>query len=121
MSKRALVTGSEGLIGREFCKALLHAGYEVYCFDIKDGEDVTAPPVDASYFDVDVLINCAAINPHATQHPGSAGGWWKSFEVNVYGTYLMGRIVAKYMRKRGGGNIVNMGSTYGIVAPDQRI
>lgn len=80
---------------------------------------------------LDVLINNAAIND-MFENPTAAAElskfenypldlWQKSLDVNVTGVFLCSQILGTEMAKRGSGSIINVASTYGIVAPDQSI
>ncbi|MFQ3599251.1 MAG: SDR family oxidoreductase [Chloroherpetonaceae bacterium] len=80
---------------------------------------------------LDVLVNNAAIND-MFENPTAAAElskfenyplelWQKSLEVNVTGVFLCSQILGTEMAKRGSGSIINVASTYGIVAPDQSI
>lgn len=81
---------------------------------------------------IDVLINNAAIDDRF--EPGDEAAardsmfehyslerWRRSLEVNVTGTFLCCQILGTPMAERGAGAIVNIASTYGIVAPDQAL
>ena len=83
------------------------------------------------YGQLDILVNNAAIND-MFENPAAAAEqskfenyplemWNKSFEVNVTGTFLCSQILGSEMAKIGYGSIINIASTYGIVAPDQSI
>lgn len=80
---------------------------------------------------IDVLVNNAAVNDKF-ENPTSAAElskfenyplelWQKSLDVNVTGTFLCCQILGAEMAKQGRGCIINIASTYGIVAPDQSI
>ncbi len=80
---------------------------------------------------IDILVNNAAIND-MFENPTAAAElskfenyplelWRKSLEVNVTGVFLCSQIIGAAMAKRGNGSIINIASTYGIVAPDQSI
>jgi NAD(P)-dependent dehydrogenase (short-subunit alcohol dehydrogenase family) len=80
---------------------------------------------------IDVLVNNAAIND-MFESPAAAGEqskfenyplelWQKSLDVNVTGTFLCSQILGSEMTRHGRGSIVNVASTYGVVAPDQSI
>jgi NAD(P)-dependent dehydrogenase (short-subunit alcohol dehydrogenase family) len=80
---------------------------------------------------VDVLVNNAAIDDKA-DGPSAApeGGKFERFplelfrkvlDVNVTGTFVTAKIFGAEMAKRGRGSIVNVASTYGVVAPDQSL
>jgi NAD(P)-dependent dehydrogenase (short-subunit alcohol dehydrogenase family) len=47
--------------------------------------------------------------------------WKKSLEVNVTGMFLCSQIIGTEMAKKKYGSIINVASTYGIVAPDQSL
>jgi NAD(P)-dependent dehydrogenase (short-subunit alcohol dehydrogenase family) len=80
---------------------------------------------------VDILVNNAAINdmfenPLAALEQSMFENyplemWKKSLEVNVTGMFLCSQIVGTEMAKRKYGSIINVASTYGMVAPDQSL
>ena len=85
----------------------------------------------ANYGRIDVLVNNAAINDKF-EDPQSAltesmfenypvEMFKKSLDVNVTGMFLCCQIIGSEMAERGTGSIINVASTYGIVAPDQSI
>jgi len=43
------------------------------------------------------------------------------FSVDLTGTLLITQKAIPYMQKNGGGSIINISSTYGILSPDQRL
>jgi NAD(P)-dependent dehydrogenase (short-subunit alcohol dehydrogenase family) len=47
--------------------------------------------------------------------------WQRSIDVNVTGTFLASQLIGADMARRGRGSIINIASTYGIVAPDQSV
>jgi NAD(P)-dependent dehydrogenase (short-subunit alcohol dehydrogenase family) len=155
----AVVTGGIGLLGRQFCTAMLDAGAEVVVADIDAlgcrrfaeelawmgtgrafgyGVDVTRPDSLQALRDevlrrsgrLDVLVNSAAVNDRFDE---SAGGealrfetyplaaWERALEVNLTGTFLACQVLGTEMARRGSGSIINIASTYGMVAPDQRL
>ncbi|HTY60415.1 MAG TPA: SDR family oxidoreductase [Bacteroidota bacterium] len=80
---------------------------------------------------IDVLVNNAAINDRF-EDPASAAEqsrfesyplalWKQSFDVNVTGMFLCSRILGSVMAAQKRGSIINIASTYGIVAPDQSL
>jgi len=81
---------------------------------------------------VDVLINCAAVDPKferddkeslAAQHftSFSLGDWQRSIDVDLTGTFLLTQSVCKVFEEQQSGVIINICSHYGLVGPDQRI
>jgi NAD(P)-dependent dehydrogenase (short-subunit alcohol dehydrogenase family) len=80
---------------------------------------------------VDVLVNNAAIND-MFENPAMAGElskfenyplemFQRSLDVNVTGMFLCSQIIGAEMARAGSGSIINVASTYGIVAPDQSL
>ncbi len=47
--------------------------------------------------------------------------WEEFFSVDLTGTLLVSQKAIPYMQKNGGGSIINISSTYGILSPDQRL
>lgn len=47
--------------------------------------------------------------------------WQSNLDVNLTGAFLLSQICGKHMAEQGGGAILNIGSTYGVVGCDQRI
>jgi NAD(P)-dependent dehydrogenase (short-subunit alcohol dehydrogenase family) len=85
----------------------------------------------SNYGKIDILVNNAAINDKF-EDPLSAleeskfenyplEMFKKSLDVNVTGMFLCSQILGSDMAKKGNGSIINIASTYGIVAPDQSI
>lgn len=82
---------------------------------------------------IDVLINCAAKDDkfdtsRGVGRPDSGAfsdypldKWRSTIDVNITGTFLVSREVCAAFEDQGYGNIVTIGSTYGLVGPDQRI
>tara|TARA_Y100000590_G_scaffold450726_1_gene590857 strand:- start:1760 stop:2557 length:798 start_codon:yes stop_codon:yes gene_type:complete len=78
------------------------------------------------YETIDVLINNAADqgNPKLRKTPFEdfpLKDWNKAIDVNLTGVFLCCQQIGKIMKKQRNGVIINISSTYGIVAPDQRI
>src|SRR5208337_4697857 len=80
---------------------------------------------------IDILLNNAAVN-EKFEDPLLASEmsqfehfplsqWKKMMDVNVTGVFLCSQIIGAAMAKLGRGSIINIASTYGVVAPDQSI
>jgi len=123
-------------INEEACKQLAaslgdnHIGVKL---DVADPSSVEAAKqaILAKYGRIDVLVNNAAIND-MFENPALAGQqsmfenyplemWNKSWQVNVSGVFLCSQVFGTVMAQQGSGSIINIASTYGIVAPDQSI
>src|SRR5262249_34132052 len=79
---------------------------------------------------LDVLVNNAGINdrfeaPAASDttrfenYPLEA--WNRMLAVNVTGAFLCSQVLGAEMARRGTGSIINVASSYGVVAPDQTL
>lgn len=84
----------------------------------------------ARFGGVDVLVNDAALN-EKLEAPAAAAQlgfedypleeWERSLRVNLTGTFLCCQALGAEMARAGRGSIVNVSSTYGLVAPDQSL
>lgn len=83
------------------------------------------------YGTIDVLVNNAAIND-MFENPTAAAEqskfenypldlWDKSIQVNITGVFLCSQTLGGVMAEKKSGSIINIASTYGMVAPDQSI
>jgi NAD(P)-dependent dehydrogenase (short-subunit alcohol dehydrogenase family) len=101
--------------------------------DITSIASVTAlrDTILARFDRLDVLVNNAAINdkfesPEAALEKSRFESyplelWQRSLDVNVTGTFVCCQVLGSVMAARGAGSIINVASTYGIVAPDQSL
>ncbi len=64
---------------------------------------------------IDILINSAGINIRGPIDEVTLEDFNKVMNVNVTGTWLTSRAVTSYMKKAGGGKIINLASTLGLV------
>ena len=149
--KIAVVTGALGLLGRQHCLALSEAGAIVIVCDldrIKCDEfarelpgiahgfqlDVTVKNcilnlrtfIQHRYGRLDILVNNAAINDMFENKNSKFENyplemWDKSIKVNLTGMFLCSQMLGKLMYERKQGSIINIASTYGVVAPDQKL
>jgi NAD(P)-dependent dehydrogenase (short-subunit alcohol dehydrogenase family) len=80
---------------------------------------------------VEILVNNAGIND-MFENPALAPElskfenyplqmWKKMMDVNVTGVFLCSQVIGGQMAGQGRGSIINIASTYGVVAPDQSI
>jgi NAD(P)-dependent dehydrogenase (short-subunit alcohol dehydrogenase family) len=140
--KVTVVTGAAGGIGRSIALAAGAAGARVIVSDVQDGEgtaadiraaggeavfiacDVSdAASVDAlmqaaaeQFGQLDVLVNNAGIAGGAVRaHELSVEAWDRVQAVNLRGPFLCARAAIPYFLRAGGGAIVNIASTYGLI------
>jgi NAD(P)-dependent dehydrogenase (short-subunit alcohol dehydrogenase family) len=143
-NKVAVVTGGAGLIGWEIAKGLGEFGAKIYIADtdgkkaeeqIKDTgmrficlDIASEDSVEKAFNElikcegkIDILVNSAY------PRTGDWGlklenipfdSWKENVNSHLGGYFLCCRIAAEQMKQQGGGVIINLASTYGVVAPD---
>jgi len=100
--------------------------------DIADSAGVAflRDEVLARFKRVDVLVNNAALDEKLTDDRDASGLrfeshplalWEQALRVNVTGAFLCCQALGSEMARVGRGSIVNVASTYGLVAPDQSL
>lgn len=89
---------------------------EVIELDIADWPAVQAMAHDvaARHDRVDVLVNCAGIGAAGTVAEVDFADWKRTLDVTLNGVFHCSRALIPEMTKRGGGAIVNIGSTAGL-------
>jgi NAD(P)-dependent dehydrogenase (short-subunit alcohol dehydrogenase family) len=116
--KTAVVTGGAKGIGAATAKALQAAGARVVVLDIAGGCDVTdEAQVKAAFAKlegIDVLVNNAGRAIRRTALDITKDEWDAVQDLNVTATFLCSRLAHPYMKKRGGGAIVNLASIMGL-------
>ena len=138
--KVAIVTGAASGFGAEIARRFAAEGAKVLVADLdadgaelvakEIGENATSVAVDVSkandvqhmvetaltkFGDLDVLVNNAGTT-HRNQPllDVDESTFDRVFDVNVKSIYLTARVVIPIFRRRGGGVILNMGSTAGL-------
>ena len=116
--KTAVVTGGAKGIGAATAKLLREAGARVEVLDLSTGCDVTDEAQVKNAFAgigrLDILVNNAgrAIRKSAVEVPKE--DWDAVIELNLTALFLCSRLAHPYMKKRGGGAIVNLASIMGL-------
>lgn len=90
----------------------------------KDAVEEMVGAVVSKFGNIDVLINNAQYKPKKFFAPFedfTVEDWEGVMSVNLTGVFLCSQAAGKQMLKQGRGNIVNLASTYGVVAPDHSI
>jgi NAD(P)-dependent dehydrogenase (short-subunit alcohol dehydrogenase family) len=87
--------------------------------------------VKSNFEGIDILVNNAAINDKFENADSAVEQskfenyplelWEASLKVNVTGMFICCQLLGNEMANRGSGSIINIASTYGIVAPDQSL
>ncbi|HOS45033.1 MAG TPA: oxidoreductase [Paludibacter sp.] len=142
-NRTAIVTGGSGLIGREIVKGLAQYGAQVYIadqnedaaralfsdnikfiyLDITDEQSVCGAlqQIAMENDKIDILVNCAYPRTKdwgAKFENVKFESWKQNVDDHLGGYFLMCKEAARNMKEHGGGSIINLSSTYGVVAPD---
>lgn len=120
---KAIVTGSEGLIGKAVSEYLKQEGYLVAQCDIflNPLHDLTNEENVRRIFEVnkaDALINCYAYNPSlpsSSINSFSLDEFRKYMEINVVSLF---NVCREFIKNNDKGSIVNFSSLYGKVSPN---
>ncbi len=147
--KVALVTGGSKGLGLAMAAGLASAGASIMLINRNAGEGVAAAKdlaedfeIEATSFSadisdqpqteamvaaaldkfgrIDILINSAGINIRGPIDELSLDDFNKVMNINVTGTWLCSRAVTPVMKKNGGGKIINLASTLGLVGLQNR-
>lgn len=146
--KTAIVTGASSGMGRVTSLALCAEGVRLAIVsktpekleEVKDeitkaGGEVIALPTDVTnakqvqemaekafrhFGHIDILINSAFWGPPGSLEETTEDFWDRTVNTTLKGPFLCVRSVVPYMRKKGGGRIVNIGSLAGKIGEDNR-
>lgn len=139
----ALVTGASGGLGAGIARRLAEEGASVALCDVRDdaGREIADSVAGSAFFPldvreeeqwrlvveaivarfgrIDILVNNAGVNDRSSIMKTSAAQWNRTLAINLTGAFLGIKAVAERMRGQGGGAIVNISSTSGLVGhPD---
>lgn len=131
----AVVTGGSSGIGLRFVQAYLDAGAKVIAVSRTPGPltELTAEhtdhlvhmPADLSdiasvenlpqqlvdvFGQVDILVNAAGVNPRKNSDSLSLDEWNMTMNLNLTAPYILAQGLAKGMRQRGWGRVINIAS-----------
>ena len=140
--RAAIITGAAGGIGREISTGMAALGVKVAAVDrdetmlgdlvsssAKRGltmtgirADVTderslgamADQVVDTYGGIDILVNCAGVNHFADSATCPEDMWDRVIDINLKGTFLACKSVARHMLEARRGRIVNFSSVRGL-------
>ncbi|ARD85423.1 MULTISPECIES: SDR family NAD(P)-dependent oxidoreductase [Ferroplasma] len=147
-NKNAIITGGAGSIGSVVAKRYLEEGANVLIVDRDQkaidstlneldgqGDNLTGLKIDVTSEEsirdtvqkatkifkngkIDILANIAGIGPFAKFPELKVEDWDKTLSVNLRGTFITSKYVVENMIENGGGVIVNMSSTNGLLAEE---
>ena len=116
--KLAVVTGGAKGIGAATARLFSESGAKVVVLDIAEGCDVTdedqVKKAFAGIGDIDILVNNAGRAVRKSAVEVKKEDWDAVLDLNLTATFLCSRLAHPYMKKRGGGAIVNLASIMGF-------
>ncbi len=117
---RVVVSGRREDAGQAVVEAIVAAGGQARfqrC-DLRSPDDCRAlcDAAGAAYGGLDVLVNNAGIFPRASLEETTPELWDDIMVTNLRGPFLCAQAALPYMRQRGGGCIINVGSGNAYVA-----
>jgi len=117
-NKTAVVTGGAKGIGAATARLFRESGAKVVVLDIAEGCDVTdedqVKKAFAGIGDIDILVNNAGRAVRKSAVEVQKDDWNAVLDLNLTATFLCSRLAYPYMKKRGGGAIVNLASIMGF-------
>ena len=142
-SKKVIITGSTGKLGKILCKSYLELGAKVIGIDYKLDKKNLIVHSNVNYIkadisdkksinkvfkdiykknkNIDILINNAAVSCFETFDKRSEKNFDSTMAVNLKGTFFCIKQFAKLHNKKFSANIINIASIYGLISPDFRI
>lgn len=88
---------------------------KAYLFDVAKRMPVQAlvDQVLEDWGQIDILVNCAAVEPSQSILEMDEWDWHRTMDVNLSGVFFTTQQVGRAMRKQGGGVIINIAGRYG--------
>jgi len=129
---KVIITGSEGLIGREVSLYLERNKYNVIRCDLQRGDDLSEESYVKEWFrnnHADYLVNLFAYNPHVEEGISNKSYSSNLFDIDLESLdyFLKTNIISlfsvcrEFARNNSSGGIVNISSTYGLVSPSPKL
>ena len=129
--KIVVVTGGAGLLGKTFCQEIANNGgvavvaeYDIAIaqINITDKDSIIAliNNISQKYGKIDALVNSAyPRNKNYGKHffEVTYDDFCENIGMNLGGYFLTSQFFAKYFYEQGYGNIINLASIYGVIAP----
>jgi NAD(P)-dependent dehydrogenase (short-subunit alcohol dehydrogenase family) len=116
--RSAVVTGGARGIGAATVALLRECGARAVSLDVAEGCDVTDEAAVQAAFErtgeIDILVNNAGRAARKPATDLSVEEWNQVLELNLTATFTCSRLAHPYMKRRGGGSIVNLASIMGF-------
>ncbi|MCY3769269.1 MAG: SDR family NAD(P)-dependent oxidoreductase [Gammaproteobacteria bacterium] len=116
-----LAVGRNAERGKALLRSLAGTGHQFIRCDLADRDQISVllDQVRCRKGPVDGLVNCAGVVHHATV-PGTDDRIWdETMAINVGAVFSLCRGLIPHMIQQGGGAIVNVASTWGLVGAER--
>jgi NAD(P)-dependent dehydrogenase (short-subunit alcohol dehydrogenase family) len=105
-------------------KNILGAGGEAIAIqcDVVSATQITIALETAAkrFGSLTTIVNNAGVVVPGNAEQTTEANWDMMIDINLKGTFLVSRAALEYLRRAGGGSIINIGSIYGVVGSKQR-
>lgn len=112
---RVIIAGLKTEYGNELADSINKEGGRArfVCTDVRSKDSIQSlfASIELNEAGVDVLINNAGKGIWVSPYDLDVDAWDDVLNTNLRGTFLMSREAARWMKRRGGGAIVNIAST----------
>lgn len=119
---KVAVNGTSEERGKEVLEEIKGMGREAIFIpgDVaKDAKRIVERTIEA-FGRIDILVNNAGIVLYGDAEEATEEDFQRTIDVNVKGPFLLAKYVIPYMKKQGGGVIVNVSSEVGLVGIPKR-
>ena len=91
--------------------------------DVTDSAQITnvLKNVEDKFGSLTTIVNNAGVMFRGTAEQTTEETWDTLIDINLKGTFLVSRAALEFLRRAGGGSIINIGSVYGVVGSKQRV
>ena len=114
------VTGRNSAKGDELVKRLPGTGHLYVCSNLRNRQEAQSliTRVIEITGTIDILVNSAGVALHGTVPQTTDEAWENTMSVNLNAVFYLCRAVIPLMIQNGGGIIVNVASTWGLVGAE---
>lgn len=118
-----LATGRDEVRGGRLVEALGRETCRFVAADLLDpgAGAALARQAQAEFGRLDILVNSAGWIEHAAAPEVSDSAWRQTMAINLDAPFYLSRAVLPALRERGGGSIVNIASTWGLVGGQEAV
>jgi NAD(P)-dependent dehydrogenase (short-subunit alcohol dehydrogenase family) len=91
--------------------------------DVTDSAEINRAlqSAEAKFGSLTTIVNNAGVMFRGTAEQTSEATWDTLIDINLKGTFLVSRAAMEFLRRAGGGSIINIGSVYGVIGSKQRV